>query len=355
MHAIVPIGGNMRVLKLQAIVQEKMGVFFHAPRAPLTMTMNMDECFAAGATLFSHLVHNGRIALDERLLAEFVDDSLVTEELKRQLRHPTNCVYSVEIASYASVTVPQTEASPAIDAMREPVLKELEGIRQREQEMANMHRLCSEAELLMMACDALKASAWVPTSEDEAVVAFKKQCEERGIYCWEKDGRFEREDMITKNTRWWARMKGEMVGGCKELMELAASYTPLHDKALKKIRFTSRVKLVYEEMVCTYHELKEWKARFESASKRVADATDLGLYQILKRGAKKNAHWLVSLIKVDCRVFGTDTALLCLSPFDCSVFHGIPSIEQGSRTIWKGPSFLLSEVHYFFISLIREL
>ena len=53
---MVPIGGNMRVLRLQSILLEAIAPVFDGP-ALLTQTMNMDECFAVGAALLAHLAN----------------------------------------------------------------------------------------------------------------------------------------------------------------------------------------------------------------------------------------------------------------------------------------------------------
>lgn len=274
---MVPIGGNMRVLRLQSILLETIAPVFDGP-ALLTQTMNMDECFAVGAALLAHLANTQRLAVQEAAAALFVDDSLASAQLKQRLHSPAAEAYEVALAEYAEVKVPETAEDPRLDASELDVRLAIASIHVEEGRMAALHLQCSEVENLVMECEELKQSSSVCDDAEKVIRDFKEECGRRGVW---REARFEGKD--TRNGKWWKRTKGAMEEGCNELRTLKAGFDALNEKATKMIRYTNRTRLSFGDMFALDVEMKQWKQRFVAAEKKVKDAFELGLYEIVNR------------------------------------------------------------------------
>lgn len=276
----MPVGDNMRVLKLQSLLLHGMAPVLDGP-ARLTQTMNMDECFAVGAALVSHLAHSRRLAVQEEASVLFVDDNLASEQLKQELHCPGEDAYEIALAEYAEVKVLPTEESPQLDESEMDVRLAIANIHVEEGRMVALHLQCSVVENLLLNCDAMRHASEVCDDATQVVQDFKEECTKRGL--WRQD-RFEPKDAkCTKNGNWWKRTKGAMEEGCNELKELKACFDDLNKRAMKLIRFTNHAKLSFGEMFDLELEINQWKQRFVAAEKKIKDSFALGLYEIVNR------------------------------------------------------------------------
>lgn len=276
----MPVGGNMRVLKLQSLLLRGMAPVLDGP-ARLTQTMNMDECFAVGAALVAHLAHAHRLAMQEEAFALFVDDSLASEQLKEELHRPGEEAYEIALAEYAEVKVLPTEEDPKLDEPELDVQLAIASIHVEEGKMVALHLQCSVVENLLLDCDAMRRASEVCDDAKQVVQDFKEECTKRGL--WKPD-RFEpKGGKCTKNGEWWKRTKGAMEEGCNELRELKVCFDDLNKRATKLIRFTNHAKLSFGEMFDLELEINQWKQRFVAAEKKIKDSFALGLYEIVKR------------------------------------------------------------------------
>ena len=99
---MVPIGGNSRILTLRETILDSMKTVL-GHQYTFTQTVNVDECMVLGATLFTYLLSENRIAFDGRA-SEYVTPFIQLK--KKDTRSDRGRI--VHIAIHDLITIPDS-------------------------------------------------------------------------------------------------------------------------------------------------------------------------------------------------------------------------------------------------------